>query len=167
MRMKLERRRAAALALLAVLAWPASAAAAPRFTGDATACDAAPADATRLELSVHGVRSGKGLVTVTVYGDKPADFLASGRKLARLRAPAVAGVTRLCIAVPPRPAYAIAVYHDEDGDRTFGRTLLGLPAEGYGFSRDAPASLGLPDFEDARFTAPAGIATKLDMTLSY
>ena len=33
-----------------------------------------------------------------------------------------------------------------------------MPAEGYGFSNDAPTTVGLPSFGDVRFTAPAGPA---------
>ncbi|MFC7554920.1 DUF2141 domain-containing protein [Pseudoroseomonas wenyumeiae] len=47
--------------------------------------------------------------------------------------------------------YAVAVYHDENNDHDFNRTLLGMPAEGYGFSNDAPTVIGLPSFESVRF----------------
>lgn len=128
---------------------------APVLTGEAAPCTTAP-DQIRLQVAVTGLRNGNGMVAVTVYGDNPADFLASGRKLARIRQPARAGVTEVCLAVPPRPAYAIALYHDENGDGAFDRNLIGLPLEGYGFSNDAPATLGIPGFEAARFTAGRG-----------
>lgn len=138
---------------------------APVLTGEAAPCTRAP-DQVRLHVAVSGVRSGNGTVTVTVYGDDPADFLASGRKLARIRQPARAGVTEVCLAVPPRPAYAIALYHDENGNNGFDRNLIGLPQEGYGFSNDAPTSLGIPGFEAARFTAGHG-DNRMTVTMRY
>jgi uncharacterized protein (DUF2141 family) len=52
--------------------------------------------------------------------------------------------------------YAVAVYHDENDDHDFNRNAAGLPAEGYGFSNDAPTAFGLPDFDRVRFTLPPG-----------
>jgi len=134
-------------------------------SGEARACAGTPGE-VRLRIQVAGVRNSAGTVTVTVYGDQARDFLASGRKLARVRVPAATGTVGHCLAVPARPAYAIAVYHDENNDRDFNRTLVGLPAEGFGFSNDAPTSLGLPRFEAARFTAPPG-DTEIRITLRY
>jgi uncharacterized protein (DUF2141 family) len=119
-----------------------------------------------LLIHVNGVRSAAGNVTVVLYGDKPADFLASGKRLDRKRVPARIGTVGLCLALPRPGTYAIALYHDEDGDKRIGRNLLGLPTEGYGFSRDAPTALGLPAFNDVAFSAAAGVTT-LEITMRY
>lgn len=108
-----------------------------------------------MEVEVTGLRSTGGNLTVTIYGGRPEDFLAPGRKLARKRVPIPAATAEACLDVPRPGTYAIAVYHDEDDDHDFDRSLLGLPAEGYGFSNDAPALVGLPSFGDARFEVPA------------
>jgi uncharacterized protein (DUF2141 family) len=119
------------------------------------ACTGDPAE-VRLRVSVTGVRNDRGGVMLTLYPDDSARFLASKGKLGKISVPAHAGITEACIAAPGPGAYALAVYHDENGDGKLGRTWIGLPAEGYGFSNDAPASIGLPRFQDARFTAQAG-----------
>ena len=50
-----------------------------------------------------------------------------------------------------RGRYAVAVFHDEDGDRKL-KTILGIPREGYGFSNDArPSRFGPPKFSQAAF----------------
>lgn len=51
----------------------------------------------------------------------------------------------------PYGNYAVAIYHDDNGDERLNRGIFGIPAEGYGFSNDAPVSFGPPDFEDAVF----------------
>lgn len=109
-----------------------------------------------VNIEVQDLRNTKGELAVTIYGDRAEDFLAPGRKLVRKRLPVTGLTTRACLNVPGPGVYAIAVYHDENGDRRFGRTMLGLPAEGYGFSNDAPTLIGLPSFSDARFPVPAG-----------
>ena len=58
----------------------------------------------------------------------------------------------------------IAVYHDADGNRRFNRTAIGLPAEGYGFSNNAPALFGLPSFRRVRLAVPrTDMATSISL----
>lgn len=129
------------------------------------------ATVNRLEITVAGVRTGKdgtakGLMAITLYPDDESQFLARKGKIARVRIPATAPETRVCLPLPAPGAYAVAVYHDENSDHDFNRTLLGMPAEGYGFSNDADTTLGLPRFKDVRFNAGAG-STDLVIHLRY
>lgn len=118
-------------------------------------------------MAVSGARSGAGNVTVTLYGPRREDFLARGRRLARLRVPlAGAGSAEACFALSAPGDYAVAVYHDENGDHDFNRNAVGLPAEGYGFSNDAPAAFGLPDFDKVRFAVPPG-GSRVPIRLRY
>ena len=50
--------------------------------------------------------------------------------------------------VPPG-TYAIAAFHDKDGNQQLGASMIGLPNEPYGFSRDARGTFGAPKFQDA------------------
>ncbi len=109
---------------------------------------------SKLNVLVAGVRPPKGEVAITIYPDDRRRFLAKGGKLARQRVRAAASV-RTCFWLPPG-AYAVAVYHDQDGDRDFDRTLVGLPAEGFGFSNDPDTKTGLPSLAAVRFRLGAG-----------
>ncbi len=51
----------------------------------------------------------------------------------------------------PAGRYAVVVGHDENGNHRMDRNALGIPSEGWGTSRDAPARFGPPDFDDAVF----------------
>jgi len=126
----------------------------PARAAEACAGAAGPGMA-RLEVETVGLRAAQGEVAVTVYPDDPRRFLAHGGKVARLRPAAVLPATSACFWLPPG-AYAVAVYHDQNGDHQFNRNRLGLPVEGFGFSNDAPTRVGLPAFAMARFTLPAG-----------
>jgi uncharacterized protein (DUF2141 family) len=46
-------------------------------------------------------------------------------------------------------AYAVAVLHDENQNDEMDFNILGMPVEGYGFSRDAPVLFGPPSFAAA------------------
>lgn len=122
------------------------------------------AGSVRLDTIATGLRNAKGEVAFTVYANNRSRFLAKGGKLLRARVPAAAPTTRACFWLPPAQ-YEVAVYHDENGDHDFNRTLF-LPKEGFGFSNDASTTLGLPKMEDARFTLPAG-GTAVTMRMRY
>lgn len=138
--------------LLASCLAPTLAAAAPAFAAE-TCAGASGDGAVELKVHVAALRDARGEVAVTVYPDDPRRFLAPRGKLLRQRVRTSAPVTTSCFLVRPGH-YAIAVYHDENGDRDFARSLIGLPAEGYGFSNDAPSRTGLPAFSAVRFRVP-------------
>jgi uncharacterized protein (DUF2141 family) len=109
--------------------------------------------AIQLDVVATDVRNGAGEVAFTVYPDDSGRFLAKGGKLLRQRIPAAAGATRACFWLKPG-YYAIAIYHDENGDHDFNRTLFSVK-EGFGFSNDAPTTLGVPSFRAVRFPVSA------------
>ena len=55
--------------------------------------------------------------------------------------------------------YAVAVIHDENGNRKLD-TFAGIPREGFGFSRNPPVTFGPPRFSAARFTLTSGAETQ-------
>jgi len=112
------------------------------------------AGTAKLTVQVSGVRSARGEVAITVYPDDKRRFLAKGGKVARVRVPA-ASTVRACLWLPPA-SYAVAIYHDANGDRDFNRTLVGLPAEGFGFSNNPETKVGLPPLSAVRFKLPPG-----------
>lgn len=118
-------------------------------------CPTAGTDA-RLQLVVDTIRSSKGNVTVVVYGDKPSEFLAKGKKQVKVRMPAHPGTLKACLTLPKPGRYAVAAFHDEDNDHHLTRNMLGLPTEGYAFSNNPQALLGLPSYTKVSFTAHAG-----------
>ena len=144
---------AALIALTAVLG-PAGVASA----ASADKCEGRPSD-TKLTVQVTGVRVAKGEVAITLYPDDAKRFLAPHQKMARVRAVAQAPMTSACFWLPAPAFYALAVYHDDNGNRDFDRTIVGLPAEGYAFSNDPPTPTALPPFKAVRFKAAAGETT--------
>jgi uncharacterized protein (DUF2141 family) len=131
----------------------------------APACAGQPT-ATRLTVQVSGLRSPKGEVAVTLYPDEPRRFLAPKGKLLRERAPTKEPTTSVCFWLPKPGHYAVAVYHDENGDRDFNRTIVGMPAEGFGFSNNPSTKTGLPSYRAVRFEAGPG-ETQLRVMLRY
>ena len=51
----------------------------------------------------------------------------------------------------PNGAYAIAVFHDENGNGKLDKNFLGIPKEGYGFSNNIRPKLRGATFKESRF----------------
>ena len=115
---------------------------------------AGQAGPVRLNINVEGVRSADGLIAVTVYPDDSSRFLARRGSLYVGRVPARSPTTQLCIYLPSTGIFAFGVYHDADGDRSFDRTGIGLPAEGFGFSNNPRLFLSIPSFRSVRLSVP-------------
>lgn len=119
---------------LALLAWTGLSAASP---------------VARLELDIDNLRSAKGVVRVCLTAD-PDNFpncVDDARALTR-----TVPATGRAIAFDALPVgtYAAAIIHDENGNRKLD-TVMGIPREGFGFSRNPAIRFGPPRFAAARF----------------
>lgn len=119
---------------------------------------------TWLNIVAEGMRNSDGLLAMTVYEDKRSNFLAKGGSIWVGRVQAKQGETRGCVFLPKTGVYAIALYHDENGDGNFDRSGLGLPVEGYGFSNNPSTLAGLPSFSSVRLgVSKTGLTTRIKM----
>ena len=112
---------------------------------------------TMASLVFDGVRSAQGNLVVTLYGDRPEDFLAKGKKLSKLNLPAHTGEARACLTLPAPGTYAIAAFHDEDHNGRLNRSFLNMPTEGYGFPNSPGHLLAPPSFEKVAIDLAAGV----------
>ncbi len=129
----------------------------------AETCEGTPGNGNaKLIVEATAMHNAVGEVAFTVYPDDKKRFLAKGGKLARARVSAAS--PRACFWLKPGH-YAIAQYHDENSDHDFNRTLF-APKEGFGFSNDAPTSIGLPSFDAVRTALPA-TGTVVRMKMRY
>jgi uncharacterized protein (DUF2141 family) len=128
----------------------------PAFAAPATppADCGGPASATWINVDVAQVRNDNGLIAVTLYADDSSTFLAHHGSLYTGRFPAHQGVTHTCIFVPKPGVYAIAAYHDENGNRKLDRGETGAPTEGFGFSNNPSTFIGIPAFTRVRLSVP-------------
>ncbi len=110
-----------------------------------TALTAASADLT---ISVTNLKSGDGNIHFAIY-NQPELFPKKSGKLAGKKIPAKPNKVSVVFAGLKPGMYAVAVYHDENMNGKFDQGFLGIPIEGYAFSKDAPVFLGPPSFNDA------------------
>ena len=112
-------------------------------------------------VQINGVRSNDGFVRLAVY-DPTGDF-PSGSPVVGTDIAAAEGTTVVRLPELPHGRYAIAFYHDEDGNAEFGQNFIGLPTEGYGFSNDAAVVLGPPSFDEAAIEVSGTVVTTARM----
>lgn len=117
----------------------------------------------QLKVRITGLNSNKGNVAVALF-NSAADF----PKQERAFLGEVTQITKKAASVTfrnLRPGlYAIAVLHDENQNAKMDFNFLGMPLEGYGFSNDASAMFGPPDFADAAFKLkprPSAVSIKI------
>ncbi|MEM7730058.1 MAG: DUF2141 domain-containing protein [Pseudomonadota bacterium] len=105
----------------------------------------------------------QGILKLELFGEK--DFMRSSGKLRRIRVPAEAGSTSVCIHVPEPGEYAVVGYHDLDGDRKLDKKWNFTPKEPYGLSNNPEIkSLRLPKWEETRFMVPdAGVGIQINL----
>ena len=113
---------------------------------------ALPVAAGDLSITVEGVRSDKGELRVALFVEE--GWLDEKRRVDGAIVKAAMPSVRLVIPNVKPGTYGLAGYHDENGNGKHDTNFIGLPIEGYGFSRDAPVRLAPPAFDDARFEVP-------------
>lgn len=99
-----------------------------------------------IEIAVQDVRSSEGriLVTICPRAAYPGPCKLSGE------APAHAGTTWITIREVPPGSYAALAFHDLNGNGRLDK-WMGMPREGYGFSRMPRRAMGQPSFDNIRF----------------
>jgi uncharacterized protein (DUF2141 family) len=105
-----------------------------------------------LDIAVSGIHNDKGTLYLSLYNSEkgyPRDPKAAFRlTFARI----VNGISTFRFDKLPRGTYAVACYHDENGNGKLDSNLFGVPTEGTGASNNATGFLGPPKFRDAKFT---------------
>ena len=119
---------------------------------------ASPAVAADLTLRLS-TRSAGGSLAVAVYRDAEA-FRRGEGPVASRTVPRTGAVTAVTFTGLPAGRYAVAAFHDTDGNGDLTLWPIGLPREAYGFSNDARSRFGPPSFARAAFDLPAAGATR-------
>ncbi len=110
---------------------------------------------TRIHVPISHVRSAKGVIFVALY--QQSNWLVPGRYMRAQKVRAHQGTVVATFEGVPRGRYGIAVFHDENRNGRVDTNLIGMPAEGFGFSLKTP--LRKPRFKEIAFDVqPSGYA---------
>jgi uncharacterized protein (DUF2141 family) len=117
------------------------------------------ADSASLDVTVTGLRNKKGNILVCLTANRKAfpDCSKDAKALKRTVKANAGGSISFADAAPG--TYALSLIHDENANGKLD-TSIGIPSEGFGFSRNPKITFGPPSFKAASFAlAGAGKQT--------
>lgn len=104
----------------------------------------------KLSIEVSGVPSSDGNIMVALYNTSDS-FLKSDLVYKAGSAHAQEGITQVEIEDIPDGEYAIAIFHDANGNDELDTNWLGIPKEDVGFSKSRMKTFGPPSFKECSF----------------
>ncbi|MBF2028366.1 MAG: DUF2141 domain-containing protein [Oscillatoriales cyanobacterium C42_A2020_001] len=136
------------------------------FTTLAFACNAEAQFKGNLIVDVNGLKDKNGLLCIKVFNGSQGFPNSNDR-----------AIKRDCIKITEEPMrfvykglaagnYAVAVFHDSNGDRSLNRNGAGMPTEGYGFSKNPVVKTSAPKYGEAVFLL-AGANTRTVIQMRY
>ena len=134
----------------------------------ASAQDSAPPQGI-LRFRLDGFRNDKGRAHCSIFNDKdPAAFPEAESKWFKdVWQPTIKnGFAEVDFIGLPPGRYAAVCYHDENSNGKFDRSIIGMPKEGYCFSKNFKPTLSAPKFEDCAFDYKGGDQS-LSLTMIY
>jgi uncharacterized protein (DUF2141 family) len=132
----------------------------------ATSLSAADPPKGVLTVRITALRSNKGQVGCTIY-DSPKGFPADSSAALQRRWCAIDKATSACAFDPvPAGVYAVACFHDENGNGKCDTGLFGIPTEGTVVSNHAKGFMGPPSFDAAKFSF-AGVDGEMALRMGY
>jgi uncharacterized protein (DUF2141 family) len=116
-----------------------------------------------LTVTVDHIRNDHGAILAALY-DSDAAFMKQPQARATFKLQAAAGQVQYVFHDLPPGKYALTVFHDENQNGQLDKNFLGVPKEGYGFSRSTSARP--PTFDQAAFDYD-GATHSVTITLHY
>ena len=141
----------AAIAILGMLLVAAD----PPATGGAT-----------LTVQVEGLKDDRGTVHASLHASEDGFPTRPEKALRQVDVKIEGGRARVVFEGIPPGGYAVAAYHDENGDGKLDTGFLGIPSEGLASSNDAKGFMGPPSFEKARVEVAPG-ENRIIVRMSY
>jgi len=102
-----------------------------------------------LKVQVSGCPSDKGYANVALFNSSSA-FPSYGKQYKGTIVTVKDGNCLVSFSDLPAGTYAVAVFHDENGNQKLDKNLFGAPTEAYGFSRNARGTFSAPSFEECQ-----------------
>ncbi|MEA5502418.1 DUF2141 domain-containing protein [Halotia wernerae UHCC 0503] len=120
----------------------------------------------KLTVEIDGLRNKVGQVCVSIFAGSQG--FPNNRDRILQRQCTKINDTSLKVSFDNLKAgnYAVAVMHDQNNDLNLNRNDLGMPIEGFGFSRNPEVRTNAPKFSDAAILV-AGPNTNIQIQLKY
>ncbi|MEK6478379.1 DUF2141 domain-containing protein [Catalinimonas sp. 4WD22] len=101
-----------------------------------------------LSVTVDDISLAEGTLLVDIF-DKADHFLETPFRSTTVKVDTT-GSIEVSFEKLPQGTYAVSVIHDHNDNGELDMNAVGIPTEGYGFSKDAMGMFGPPSFEKAQ-----------------
>ncbi|MEM9925433.1 MAG: DUF2141 domain-containing protein [Cyanobacteria bacterium P01_D01_bin.50] len=121
---------------------------------------------SNLAVTIKGLKNQKGQVCFSLFSSSRG-FPSSNKRALQAKCVKLGDASaKLNIPSLKAGTYAIAIFHDSNGDGKLNRNYLGIPKEGFGFSRNPRVITGPPKFGDSAVFV-AGFSTDIQINVNY
>ncbi len=121
-----------------------------------------PAQTYNISIAIPNLKNTKGEILIGVY-NKQDGFPKENKqyKYYIIKADKFSGEYN--ITDLPRGEYAIAIFHDTNADGICNTNFLGIPKEGYGFSKNIKPVFSVPKFNECKIDLNSNMAIKINL----
>jgi uncharacterized protein (DUF2141 family) len=125
---------------------------------------APPARSTELTVTVNGIEKAEGQICCALYGPD-REFLEPSAAIGWAWVGAAGASAECRFTGIAGGSYAVAVFHDQNGNRTNDANLFGIPTEPWGVSNNARPMFRAPTFEEAAVSVADGETREIGVTI--
>ncbi|HAI43330.1 MAG TPA: hypothetical protein DCM40_37140 [Maribacter sp.] len=115
-----------------------------------------------ISLNIDGVTSEEGNICFAVYTDE-SSFLKFDKVYKSGSEKAVKGKTVFDIENLPDGEYAIAIFHDANGNNNLDTNMLGIPKEQIAFSKGKMKMFGPPKYTESAFILDSNMQMNISL----
>ena len=113
-----------------------------------------------LTVEVQGVKSSIGNINIAIY-NRSQGFLKFEEVFKVDRIAAKEATTNFKIMDLPNGEYAVAIFHDENGNDRLDTNWLGIPKESVAFSNAKIKTFGPPSYKECAFSLNRDLDLKM------
>lgn len=115
-----------------------------------------------ISVNVYNVPSQEGNINVAVY-DSDESFLKFEGVVKTESTEAKKGMVTLKIGDMPPGEYALAIFHDENGNDELDTNWLGIPKEKVAFSKAKMRTFGPPKYKECAFNVTSDFEISIEL----
>jgi uncharacterized protein (DUF2141 family) len=109
-----------------------------------------------ISVVVTGLKNTQGRLCLSLFDAAEGFPSQAERAIAKCHISAAEPNPRVIFDSLKPGQYAIAAFHDANGDGILNRGLMGIPKEGFGFSNNPKILVGAPSFKRAAIALAPG-----------
>jgi uncharacterized protein (DUF2141 family) len=105
-----------------------------------------------IKVRVTGVSRKKGEVMLALFATPKGFPYETSFAIQKQKGHAANGIIEVSFTDIEPGRYAIALFHDTNGDGKLNTNFMGIPKEGYGVSNNRYNTFSAPDFRESSFS---------------